>query len=241
MIWNQRPRTGLRTLILGAAVLGLGLNQARGDWGWGWGWGFGGFNYVPSPTDFLNQQALVNAARAGSPPSNNVYAGNPNSYLNRIRDNGFVPSYDVVRRVPPAQRPNPPVSPGERPGGQAPPQTVNTVPAPVVPLPSFFNDARQLVWPSDAPVAGDLRRKRDISDEGSLVVLGELQRLGRASIASVTDSRQKLLDYGQPALQEIRTYATPRVADTFHLFLLSLYESLAQAANPPKTPPAASR
>jgi hypothetical protein len=40
---------------------------------------------------------------------------------------------------------------------------------------------------------------------------------------------------------EIRTYTTPRVADTFHLFLLSLYESLAQAANPPKTPPAASR
>jgi hypothetical protein len=239
MIWNQRPRTGLRMLILGAAVLGLGSNQARGDWGWGWG--FGGFNYVPSPTDFLNQQALSNAARAGSPPSNNVYAGNPNSYLNRIRDNGFVPSFDVARRVPPAQRPNPPVSPGERPVAPAPLQTVNTVPAPVVPLPSFFNDARQLVWPSDAPVAGDLRRKRDISDEGSLVVLGELQRLGRASIASVTDSRQKLLDYGQPALREIRTYATPRVADTFHLFLLSLYESLAQAANPPETPSAASR
>lgn len=239
MIWNQRPRTGLRTLILGAAVLGLGSNQARGDWGWGWG--FGGFNYVPSPTDFLNQQALNNAARAGRPPSNYVHAGNPNSYLNRIRDNGFVPSFDVARRVPPAQRPNPPVSPGERPVAPAPPQTVNTVPAPVVPLPSFFNDARQLVWPSDAPVAGDLRRKRDISDEGSLVVLGELQRLGRASIASVTDSRQKLLDYGQPALQEIRTYATPRVADTFHFFLLSLYESLAQAANPPETPPAASR
>lgn len=239
MIWNQRPRTGLRTLILGAAVLGLGSNQARGDWGWGWG--FGGFNYVPSPTDFLNQQALVNAARAGSPPSNNVYAGNPNSYLNRIRDNGFVPSFDVARRVPPAQRPNPPVSPGERPVAPAPPQTVNTVPAPVVPLPSFFNDARQLVWPSDAPVAGDLKRKRDISDEGCLVVLGEFQMLGRASIASVTDSRQKLLDYGQPALQEIRTYATPRVADTFHFFLLSLYESLAQAANPPETPPAASR
>src|SRR5512144_2402544 len=82
MIWNQRPRIGLRTLILGAAVLGLGSNQARGDWGWGWG--FGGFNYVPSPTDFLNQQALNNAARAGSPPSNNVYADNPNSYFYHI-------------------------------------------------------------------------------------------------------------------------------------------------------------
>jgi hypothetical protein len=35
--------------------------------------------------------------------------------------------------------------------------------------------------------------------------------------------------------------ATSRVADTFHLFLLSLYESLTQAANPPETPSAASR
>jgi hypothetical protein len=31
------------------------------------------------------------------------------------------------------------------------------------------------------------------------------------------------------------------VADTFHFFLLSLYESLAQAANPPETPPATAR
>ena len=31
------------------------------------------------------------------------------------------------------------------------------------------------------------------------------------------------------------THETPRVADTYHLFLLSLYESLAQAVNP-KTP-----
>ena len=35
------------------------------------------------------------------------------------------------------------------------------------------------------------------------------------------------------ALQYVRAHETPRVADTFHLFLLSLYESLAQAANPP--------
>ena len=37
---------------------------------------------------------------------------------------------------------------------------------------------------------------------------------------------------GGPALQYVRTHETPRVADTFHLFLLSLYESLAQAVNP---------
>ena len=50
----------------------------------------------------------------------------------------------------------------------------------------------------------------------------------------MTDARAKLLDYGRPALQYIRDNATPRIADTFHLFLLSLYESLAQAATVPK-------
>ena len=43
----------------------------------------------------------------------------------------------------------------------------------------------------------------------------------------------ELIDYGQPALQEIRTQATPAIADTFHRFLLSLYDSLAQAVGPP--------
>ena len=52
------------------------------------------------------------------------------------------------------------------------------------------------------------------------------------SMASVTDARQKLLDYGQAgAGVHVRAHETPRIADTFHMFLLSLYESLAQAAN----------
>jgi hypothetical protein len=225
MVGKEKRRTGLRTLLLGAAVLGLGSNEARAYFGFG----IGAFNYVPSPGDFLNQHALSNASRARGPVNNSVYAGNPNSYLSRIRDNGFVPSYDVSRRVPPAQRPYPVMRTAAVP---APTQTANPVPQPVVPLPSFFNAERQLVWPSDAPVAGDLQRKRDISDQSSLVVLAELQTQGRASTTSVADSRQKLLDYGQPALQKIRATSTVRLADAFHLFLLSLYESLAQAANP---------
>jgi hypothetical protein len=67
-------------------------------------------------------------------------------------------------------------------------------------------------------------------------VLDETKQNGAASIASVADARQKLLDYGRPALQEVRTNNTPRVSDTFHLFLLSLYEALAQAAGSPEAP-----
>jgi hypothetical protein len=225
---NPSWRSQLLTSLLVAALLSFGSSRARGFYGLGF---FGGFNYVPSPGDFVNQHALSNAARAGRPPSNNVYAGNPNSYLNRIRDNGFVPSYDVARRAPAASRAVPRVSPGE----QVVAQAAAPVPRPVVPIASFFNAAKQLVWPGNAPVEGDLQQKRDVSDDSCRVVLGEVQAQGRATIGSVTDSRQKLIDYGQPALQAIRTTSTARVADTFHMFLLSLYESLAQAVNPPGT------
>jgi hypothetical protein len=209
--------------------------MARGDW---WGWGFGGFNHVSPTTDFLNQRALqsgINATRG--PVSNNVYAGSSNAYFNRIRDNGLVPSYNVARRMPTSQRPSRQISPGERTAASAPTQAAGTATRTVVPLASFFDGARRLIWPSDAPVAGDLQQKRDISDEASLVVLGELQAQGRASIAAVADSRQRLLDYGQPALREARASATPPVAEAFHAFLFALYESLAQAADPPAASP----
>jgi hypothetical protein len=55
----------------------------------------------------------------------------------------------------------------------------------------------------------------------------------------VTDARQKLLDYGREALTYVRAHKTPRVADSFHGFLLSLYDSLEQAANPPPATAAA--
>ena len=80
---------------------------------------------------------------------------------------------------------------------------------------------------------GDLKEKRTTFDQASQVVLDETKKNGVASLAAVTDARQKLVDYGKPALQYVRAHETPRLADTYHLFLLSLYESLAQAANPP--------
>jgi hypothetical protein len=185
----------------------------------------------------LNQQALSNAAHATrGPVSNNVYAGNPNAYINHVRDNGYIPTYDVARRVPTSPRPTHTASPGERAPAQAPKPAASPPARPLVPLPSFFDDLKRLVWPSDAPVAGDLQQKRDLSDDRCQLVLKELQGQGAATIASVTESRQRLLDYGRPALQMVRTSTTPRVADGFHVFLMELYDSLAQAGNPTAAP-----
>jgi hypothetical protein len=90
----------------------------------------------------------------------------------------------------------------------------------------------KLVWPSESPVDGELGEKRDTSDQASLGVLKETKEHQLASLATVADARQKLLDYGRPALQQIRVVATTRIADIFHEFMLSLYDSLEQAAVP---------
>jgi len=99
-------------------------------------------------------------------------------------------------------------------------------------LASFFDASLKLVWPKESPIDGDLKQKRDISDQASLVVLNETKRYQTATLSSVTEARQKLLDYGRPALQKIRSTNTAPIAESFHQFMLSLYESLAQAASP---------
>jgi hypothetical protein len=211
--------------------------HAQAQFGFGFGglgWGWGGFSQVPKPESFLYQKALVDAGRDTHLPARDVYANNPNSYLNHIRDNGFVERYPVGRGYggrygympQTAVAPPPPVTP-----------TALTVTQqmPALPLASFFNAQRQLVWPADSPTAGDLREKRAVFDKAGEAVLAEMKQNGVAAVATVIDARQKLLDYGRPGLQYTRAHETPRVADTYHLFLLSLYESLAQAVNPPAT------
>lgn len=227
--------------VLAGLVLGLGLamfapSPARAQMGMDFGF-FGGFNTVPSPTSFLNDRALNAGARGMQPrPSHSPYSGNPNSYFNRVRDNGLVPHYDVGTAAPAAYRPPPRRASAPVAAAPAPAAAKAQAPAkPSLPLVSFFDAARRLVWPAESPVEGELQTKRDRSDEASLAVLDEQTRLKEASLSMVNLARQRLLDYGQPALQEIRRTQTPRIADSFHLFLLSLYESLAQAAMPAPT------
>jgi hypothetical protein len=230
-------------VFVAGALFGFWPGLAEAQWGFGgggigWGWGFGGFSQVPKPESFLYQKALVDAGRGLQGPSRDVYANNPNSYINHIRDNGFVERYDVARREPSHYR--------RYTGPRTTPTAMMVAQqTPVLPLASFYNGEHQFVWPGDAPSAGDLKEKRTTFDQASQAVLTETQKSGVASIAAVTDARKKLLDYGRPALQYVRAHETPRVADSFHLFLLSAYESLAQAVNPPRTvvapPPPAPR
>jgi hypothetical protein len=231
-----------RTAFVAVVVVTIGPRGARAQFGFGMGLGggigyFGGFGtYVPQPVTFLNSVALARMGHVRGPQGANPYAGNPNAYFNHVRDNGFVDRYSPYRREPSYYRP-PLVS-----------QTQRTTPTamtiarsrPVAPLVSFYDAQSQLGWPADAPTADSLKEKRAAFDQASLAVLDETRKNGVAAVATVTEARQKLLDYGRPALQYVRTHETPRIADTFHVFLLELYDSLAQAAYPTATAAAGS-
>jgi len=235
MTRNKLRLHDLLAILVATAALELGASQVHAM---GFGYGIlGGFNYVPSPGDFLNQHALLNAGRAGAPVSNNVYANNPNAFINRIRDNGFVPHAGIVDRRSPGYQASRlrPQSLSQTSNNQSPPAASSANAAarrPVVPIGSFFDASRMLVWPSDAPVEGDLITKRDTSDRACLAVSDLVDKHRSAPITTVTYARNRLLEYGQPALQFIRSHTTPRIAENFHQFMLSLYDSLAAAANP---------
>jgi len=232
---TPRVKSGdvLLTTLVSAVTFGLGAGRVEAQWGMG-GFGFGlyGGGFVPNiqqPGNFLNQVALSQMGNVRGPIQNNPYAGNPNAYFNHVRDNGFVDRYDISAREPYSSR----YMASGAPRRATPTSMTLARPRPVVPLTGFFNAQGQLTWPGDAPTAGDLKEKREAVDRAIRAVLDETKKNGVASIASVTEARQKLLEYGRPALQYVRTHETPAVADAFHAFLLSLYDSLAAAANPP--------
>jgi hypothetical protein len=233
----------------------LALDAGRAEAQYGFGGGFYNFHYTPQEVSFLNSRSLemTNKATMGN-RQNNAYAGNPNAYVNHLHDDGYLQKYDAATQrsiessigrysevFPPAPRTAAaPTRPAPAPAAPAAPTP------PSLPLASFFDRYTKLVWPEDAPVWGALKEKRQTSDLATLAVLNEYNLQGLASVSNVTQARTKLLDYGRPALQYMRENATPRIADGFHLFLLSLYESIGQAATNPKpaaapaatTPPA---
>jgi hypothetical protein len=223
-------------ILLGGVALDVAANRAEAQWYPGIFWG----DYTPPSVDFINRQAIENIAniQANQAPAG-VPAAQSNSYTNQTRDPEFFEKYDIeTRRAMEDRVARHPRQPQAK--TKAAIATPNVPVAPVVPIATFFDKYNVLVWPGDAPTSGELGPKRVVSDKASLVVLGETKQRGVAAVATVTEARKKLLDYGKPALAYVSANLTPRVTDAFHLFLLSLYESLQQAATPPKgTPPPA--
>jgi hypothetical protein len=240
MMSTPKPGKVLLTAFVTVLASGLTAGRAQAQWGFGgMGVGFFGGNlipYVQQPGNYLNQVAIAQMAHVKGPPGSNPYtsgsnpyAGSSNAYFNHVRDNGFVDQYNVYARQPAYYRSAAPA----RNRGTAPVAMTVAQARPFVPLTSFFNAKVELVWPADAPTADSLKEKRDAVDRAVKVVLDEVKQNGVASVASVTEARQILLDYGRPALKYVRTHDTARIADSFHGFLLELYDALAQAANPP--------
>ena len=198
-------------VLVAAAALLLVPQRANAQFGFGgfggggFGYGFGLFRPVPLPETYINQKALVDGGRGSQfPASREIYANNPNSYINHVRDNGFVDRYAADRGVEPQYRYQPP----RRAVAATPTAAVAPV-EPTLPLSSFYKD-HVLVWPAEAPVEGELKEKKAVSDKATDAVLAETNKNGVASMAAVTEARQKLLDYGRPALAYTR--ATTRRA-----------------------------
>jgi hypothetical protein len=238
-IHARSRRTLIRGVLASFVLVACASGQAEAQWGFGpfggFGWGFP-HPYTPPSVNMLNNRANV---RAGMDQEalNRTSLSTPDRFDYRRQQVAMQQRYDVSStrgmqvaragrgtpipgtRASAAGRPTPP--PGDQPA---------PVERPILEITSFVNQQDQLVWPSDAPVSGDLITRRDQADDAIHEVVLEYRAMNAARINTVATAREALIGYGQPALQYLRENSTARVADTFHLFLLSLYDSLAQAA-----------
>ena len=203
---HDRRLVWLLGVSLGVTLVAAMPSPAAADWGMGMGMGWGMFPVGPSAsTQFLNQHAATRAAAGGfGRRTNNVYAGNPNAYFNRVRDNGFVSHYDTRRRRSPSYQPERRTSLANGTRAEAQPAAAAAQAAVIEPLGNFFDAALRLAWPQESPTDGEFQGKREASDQASLVVLKETKQHGVASITSATEARQKLVEYGRPALIQLR-------------------------------------
>lgn len=251
-------RASIRLLATVAAAIApwVGPGQAEAQYG-GYG-GFGGYGFnlynqnAYTDVNFLNQRSLINAQAAAA---NRPKALTAPTF--QTRDDGFYDKYDLATReamidrvvrdpgremgtadpsgvLPRTSTPRPVRNSSQ------PPQLNQNPPPPPVPasvnLANFFNKDNQLVWPSVSPITGDFGKKQTVADQAALAVRNEYDMKGLAQLSTVTDARRKLVEYGQPALQYVREQSTPALADSFHVFLLSLYGNLGNAATIPKKP-----
>ena len=215
--------------------MGGGEAKAQYGFGFGYGMGFGLGHQTPASVSFLNDHALARGAAAAASRPQNLRAPIPVS-----KDVDFFNRYDVETRIAMeegvARRRIAHRAPTTTTRNQTPTvasSTPSPPPRPLIPLASFFDSARRLVWPADAPTHDEFAAKKSASDAKTLELLEELERKGYARISTAADARTMLLNYGQPALQFLRDTTTPRLSDAFHIFLMSLYDSIGQASTDP--------
>jgi hypothetical protein len=236
LMLNSRKSWGVAVVCVAGLATWLGGERAQADWGGGFG-GLGGFGVMgwglgpqtPASVNFLNDHALarINSVAAARPQPLRA----PRAV---VRDVDFFNRYDAATRAAMEESASRRRVSSRAPAASVPTVADNPPPArPVVPLADFFNKMRQLIWPADAPTEGDLAAKRSTSDATTLEVFDELRERGYAQLATATDARSKLLDYGRPALRWMRDHSTTPVSDAFHAFLLSLYDSIGQSSEPP--------
>ena len=158
-----------------------------------WIWGFGGFSQVPKPETYLYQKAALDAnlalVRARTARSRMVPAPTWTTFATVVLAAVTAPSDGD----PPLIRTR---------ADQGSLRTRFRRPAaPAAPLASFYGPEGKFGWPADAPTDGDLALRRAAIESACQAVLDEVKHNSVASIAKVTDAREKLLDYGRPALQ----------------------------------------
>lgn len=232
-----------RLAVFAAALLtsGLGGQTAHAQWGWGMGWGWGGGGNIGNMAIMNNindrSASAANhayAIRQSLPGSGNVYRGNPNSYINNVRDTSFFQRYDVASRRTMESEASRRRQPGLTLASV--PSTSNAGSAPtgrqVLPLAGFFTGAGVLVWPGESPTTGELGMKKAAADTLAHSVFEEVKSQGHAPVALVSDTRTRLIEYGRPALTYMREHTTPAVVEAFHQFLLGIYDAIGAAALP---------
>lgn len=227
MMARWRRRWG-RLALVGLVVLVSHLaapQKAQAQFGLGFGFGF---MDRPMSVENIYSRANMAGSYAYSTRQQNLTAPAPVRDLGFSMRNNVESRSELEARVATERR--------QRSQAQATPAPAPAVapPTPVLPLAGFFDEYGKLVWPADSPVAGDLKAKRDTSDKATTTVMNEVKARGTAPLGMVTDARNLLLDYGRPALRIVRDKQTPVLAESFHVFLNALYESLGQAAQPPK-------
>ncbi len=237
---NQAMRCGAMTLFL-ALAFGPGRAEAQ-FWG---GWGLYNPENGGVVAKAIDQRSLQAGQAAYSARSGGGGGGvvAPVEAMDQAGYQQFM-SYDVATRRAIEERvarhPETPAPRRSAPAATATSAQASAPPPPrTVSLGNFFNRYGEFVWIADAPAGTDLLPARSLSDQAVALVLKEYQAQGIAPVSAVTDARRKLLDYGRPALDFVRKTKTPAVADTFHVFLMSLYTNLEMAASVPKTIPPA--